>query len=232
MRGSENHKTVINEAHRKRRRTYIINRAFQYKYAGMIALIVFLISSMLSSVLYSLLHHQARSRAMNPETYTEVTLVMLGFGLALAVLTAAGVGLWCVIVTHRICGPLFVLERYLGELGEGGIPKLRALREKDEFKDLYATFSKVIESVKSRKKAELALLTEALGIARSASNGDEETLKHALEAVASRLEAMSRAATEALGNEAEEVPTAPAASRGLQASQTSAQAQACGSHVT
>jgi len=201
--------TAPNDDGGHRRRKYIINSAFQWKYALTIAVSVFLIVSLISSVLYGLLHHQARQRLIHPESYTaEVTLVMVLFGAALSTITAAAVGVWCLVVTHRICGPLYLLENKFIELANGHIPQLRALRSKDEFKELFAAFGTAVDSMKVRKQAELTRLTKALTVARSALNADDETRKDTLLTIAGHLDALRSAAAETLG-ECRQEPAAP-----------------------
>ncbi|MGB2988170.1 MAG: hypothetical protein WBE26_20060 [Phycisphaerae bacterium] len=211
MRSTQNLETIADSPPTNRRRKYVINPAFQWKYIVTSALVIFLISSLMSLVLYGLLHRQARLRFMSPETYTaEVTLVILLFAVGFATVTAVGVGLWCVIVTHRICGPLFVLERHLLELTRGRFPKLRPLRRKDEFKELYRVFSKAVDSLKTRKQTDLAALTDSLETAKSAIGSDDETRQNALESLVRQIESLRRAAAEALGDETSDAPTRPA----------------------
>lgn len=201
-----------------RRTKYIINPAFQWKYAIVLASMVFLISAALSSVLYGFLHAQARQRLMQPETYTaEVTLVILGFALGLAALTAGGVGLWSIVMTHRICGPLMVIERYLREIGGGRLPKLRDLRRKDEFKDFYRTFSGMVQSLKAGKQEEIETLRRIQAIAESAQEADDETRRRALESVANQVAELSQAAHQALeGQPADDGAAKPATLRSEQ----------------
>src|SRR5262245_38755540 len=119
-----------------RRKQYLINPGFQWKVAGTIAVAVFLFSILISITLYGTLHQQARLRAANPVTYSaDVTSVMICFGLGFAAITAGGVGLWSILMTHRVCGPMYVMKRYLLELAGGRLPSLRPLRKRDEFKD-------------------------------------------------------------------------------------------------
>lgn len=47
--------------------------------------------------------------------------------------------------THRIFGPIFVINRYVQELIDGKNPVPRALRDKDEFKDLYKNIQLLAE---------------------------------------------------------------------------------------
>ena len=184
-----------------RRRKYLINPAFQWKCVLTITIAVFLTSSIISCVLYGLLHHQARLRFVSPETYTaEVTLVIFLFAAIFSALTAGAASVWCVVVTHRVCGPLYVLDGYLAQLAQGKIPAPRPLRRKDEFKDLYATFSKAIESLKAGKQADILALTEAIRTVESALNADSDSPQRALESLRGQLEIMRRRASDAVGN--------------------------------
>ena len=209
MASKDHRKTAAGANHRYRRRQYLINPSFQWKYAITIGVTVFVTSSLLAFVLYGLLHNQARMRLMNPTAYrAEVTFVMLAFALGFAAVTAAAMGLWSVIVTHRVVGPLFVVDRYLGELAAGRIPKLRPLRSKDEFKALYATFSRAVESLRAGKLAEQGAMMKALNAAREAENGDDRARKEALRSVADCLEELYNASAKACGGELDLVPAA------------------------
>ncbi|MFQ5494920.1 MAG: hypothetical protein ACE5EX_06025, partial [Phycisphaerae bacterium] len=178
-----------------RRRQYVVNAAFQWKYTITLAITVFVLSSVLSTVLYGVLHQRARMRAMNPEGYVaEVGSVILLFGIGFALVAALGLGVWSFFMTHRICGPLFVLHRYIEELCAGPIPTPRNLRRKDEFKDIYASFTTATETLRRRKESELAVLTEAEATLQSAMGADAATCGPAIATVAGQLEELRRRA--------------------------------------
>lgn len=178
-----------NHRGRKCRKQYVVNAAFQWKCCATIAVVIFFASSIISCVLYGILHQQARMRLIHAATYTaEVPWVIFAFAMGLAALTAGGVGLWSIFMTHRICGPLSLLRRHVDELAQGRLPKVRPLRRKDEFKDLFVAFGRAVSSLNACKRAELSTLTKVLDIARSAINGDENQRKDALVAVASHVE--------------------------------------------
>lgn len=193
-------------AARNRRRRYLINSTFQWKYTLTLAVTVFLITSALSSVLYGLLHQQARMRVMNPETYTaNVGTVMLVFAIAFGLVSAMGVGFWCFIVTHRICGPLFVMDRYLRDLGDGCVPKPRPLRRKDEFKELYATFTRATDFMSSQKRRELTTLTEMAQRAAGCKDAEAAECHEALASMADQLDLLRREAADVLGEKVDSV---------------------------
>lgn len=212
MNWTEDKTTAANGSGQHRRRRYIVDAGFQWRHAITIGLMVFFTTSTMSSLLYAVLHHQARLRFVNPDTYTgEVTLVVLFAALAFSMVTAGGVVIWCVIATHRICGPLLVMERYLGQLAEGCFPSPRPLRRKDEFKGLYQVFSHTIQSLKTRKKREFAALTEALESAKSAMGGDNEACRGAVGSLVSRLEKLRNEAAKCLGDEVNSQESIPVA---------------------
>ena len=210
MGSPDNHDTTARAQQLNRRRKYIIDPAFQWKYALTVTLTVFLISCLASTVLFGVLHQQARLRAMHPESYQAgVSLTIVCSALVFALLTAGGVGYWWLVITHRISGPLFVIGRWLAELGGGRFPNLRPLRRKDEFKGFYAIFRNTVESLKAKKQAELAAFSEALQEVQSAADEDEDTLRTVLHSLETHLEAWRRDAACALGVRLDETQVEP-----------------------
>jgi len=140
--------------HLRRRRNLIINAKFQIKYAATIMIGVFLGSSLVSFLLYGLLYHQARQRLLHlaPSNVMENTYAIILFAAAFSMLMAVALGAWSIIMTHRIGGPLYVLQKQLEELAQGRIPKPRRLRKNDEFRELFATFKEFVGWYASRRK--------------------------------------------------------------------------------
>lgn len=206
MQGTDGSTTAPAKRSRNRRRQYIVNPAFQWKYVFTSAVTVFMASIVISLVLFTMLHQQARMRAMHPETYTaDVAFVVLTFAGSFALLTAAAVGVWSIILSHRICGPIFVMERSLVELAKGRIPTLRPLRKKDEFKDFHATFVRTVNAIKAGKERERAALRKTLQAATAALDADDAARRDALQSVTRSLASLCHAIDEALGDG----PTAP-----------------------
>ncbi len=128
-------------------------------------------------------------------------MVILFAGISFAALTAAGVGVWSFVITHRICGPLTVIGQYLKQLGRGSIPKTRALRNKDEFKEFYAIFNSTLESLKGAKREDLASLDELRSLALSAAGSDEQQCKLLLNDLLSQIDGLRRSTSSCLGDE-------------------------------
>ena len=219
-----NEKTVSRT--RGRRRQYVINPAFQWKYTVSVVVGVFLVSSLLSIVLFGVLHQQARARLVNPAaSYPwENALTIVFSAAAFATLLSVALGLWSILVTHRISGPIFVMQRYLTELAAGRFPTARPLRKKDEFKEFFGELWRTIDALKAAKQADLAALTEVLNMARSAADADGEDRRRTIEALTARLETLREEAADTLGEELDTPPAAPPKDRGSVSKPTGAYA--------
>jgi hypothetical protein len=184
------------------RRNYLINPMFQWRHAGTIAGVVFLVSSIISMVLYGILHEQARLRLMNPIGYrAEVTWIILLSSLGFAAVTAGGVGLWSIIVTHRIYGPVFVLKRSLLEIAAGRWPNMRPLRSKDEFKDLFEAFATAVEALKARQRSQMMLVNHAVEALKHPQRAGDHAPAVALASIVEQLEELRREAADALSDD-------------------------------
>ncbi len=170
------------------RRNYIINPVFQWKYTALVGTTVFAVSTTISVIVFAVLHGQARARVINPMSSTlwENTLIMIGAALAFGVVTAGSIGFWSVFATHRIAGPLHVLQGYFKQLEAGRFPVVRKLRKKDEFQELHRSFSSALEALQTRQNADRRTIEEAIEIARRGMDGDASDA--ALNEITQRLE--------------------------------------------
>ncbi len=149
---------------RNRRKVRLINPAFQWKYTLTVVGGVFLIYTVMSCVLFGVLHQQARQRVLFPNVANvwENTVVMVGFAAVFAVVMAVALCIWSIIMTHRICGPLYVCERMLSQVAEGRHPVYRPLRKNDEFQDFYALMWRALDTTRRREDACRQSLRRAL----------------------------------------------------------------------
>ena len=54
--------------------------------------------------------------------------------------------------SHRISGPVFLLNRYISELKSGKFPDIRPLRTRDDFKDLFDNFREMVDYFKKKRR--------------------------------------------------------------------------------
>ena len=157
------------------------------------------ISSLMSVLLFNSLHDQARQRLLHTGIAAsgDVTGVIIATCVAFSAIVALAFGVWCLVFTHRICGPLFVLERNLNELAAGNMPPHRPLRKRDEFREIHAAFWQVVRALRNNKQATLATLTEAHQALTAAGHkaGDQDA--RSLHVTAERVQAaMTQTANE------------------------------------
>ena len=69
---------------------------------------------------------------------TDIFFYLILITAGLAVVVSVAYYLYVMRITHRIAGPIRVITGHIQEMIEGRDPAFRGLREKDEFKDLYA----------------------------------------------------------------------------------------------
>lgn len=181
---------------RGRRKTYVVNPAFQWKYTFLFMGAAFVVSALMSVTLFGVHFQQARARALalqnNPDAAAngDMVLLLLFSALAFSTVAAATVGLWSIFFTHRISGPIFIIGRWLDNLADGRVPKIRALRKKDEFKQLHASFDRALDTIRQQGRAQCIGLTESIAIASAARDADDQARQCALEKIAKQLDGL------------------------------------------
>ena len=157
----------------KRRSIPIVNKAFQYKYTAIILSIVGVVSLVLGYLL--LQSYWEMNRIMDlavetPEIRDRVSgddaLRVFYVSFAFLVFEVLAVGVMGLIITHRVCGPVFVIQRQLSTMLDGKYPRIRPLRQGDEFGETFKVFTAVVELLKKRDADEVGKLNQAIVAAR------------------------------------------------------------------
>lgn len=198
------------------RRQYIINPRFQWKFTGLAALGVFVVSIAMGVAVYLIQLRESQARILSPAwTHArENTLVIVLVAAAFALVMAAGFAVWSIFLTHRVCGPLYVVERCLDSLIEGKFPKQRPLRAKDEFIGFYGHFWRAVEAISSRKRADVNALSEIIRSVKTAADADPSQHKQHLESIEARLQTMLDEGSQSLGLVRDNTPARPSPAKG------------------
>jgi hypothetical protein len=183
------------------RRTYLVDRGFQLRYALLLAG-----AGAVLALFCGLWLHQAHVQATDllpldaaaRELVARSDRELLGALLGITGLMALALGVLGVIITHRVAGPVLVLGRYLQAFGRGRYPRVRALRRGDELRRLFGVFGAGVEALRAREAAHADLLEQAVSRLRAAQGRAPE-----LSAVADQLAAAARERREALADEPE-----------------------------
>jgi hypothetical protein len=157
----------------KRRSIPVVDKAFQYKYTAIIVSIVVVVSAVLGYLL--LQSYWEMNRIMDlalesPEISDKVNgddaLRVFYISLAFLVFEVLALGVMGLIITHRVCGPVFVIQRDLTTMLGGMYPRTRQLRQGDEFRETFKVFTAVVEALKKRDADEVEKLNQAIAAAR------------------------------------------------------------------
>jgi len=150
-----------------RRRFRIVDQAFQLKYAVMIASFGAIISLTYGSMVY-LAHYEVQQEISDycgpkaAAVMNERSSTIVRFAVTATVLISLLLMVLGMIATHRIAGPIFVMNRHLSVLAQGRIPSMRPLRKNDELKELYESLHNYVKSLQRRETDEATKLDAAI----------------------------------------------------------------------
>jgi hypothetical protein len=163
--------TVLDSQKRAwKRRTYLIDREFQLKYIFMLAAIGAGSIGLFGGLAWWA-HTTALEAGSGSEGIAGMTILWL---TALAVVgVAVALGLFGLVFTHRVAGPVYVMNLYLEALAAGHYPRLRPLRRYDELKKFFDRFSHAVERIRAREADEAETLARALAVFQPLAQSEE-----------------------------------------------------------
>jgi methyl-accepting chemotaxis protein len=140
-----------------RRRTYLINPRFQWRFIGFMAAVSVLAISILflSNILFfRQMHQEALSVGLAPDNpyfdflaEQQSSLSTVYFGVSIvAFVVMVGLG---ILYSHRIAGPLHNLNNRMRQIAEGADPGPVRFRKKDQFQELTESFNAMIAKLKA-----------------------------------------------------------------------------------
>ena len=145
-------------AQQNRRRTYLINPRFQWRFIGFMAIVSLLAIALLfgSNILFFRnMEHEALSVGLAPDNpyfdflqEQKSTLSMLYFGVSgLVFVLMMGLG---ILYSHRIAGPLYHLDRKMRRIAGGEEPSPLQFRRRDQFLELTESFNAMVGKLRDR----------------------------------------------------------------------------------
>jgi hypothetical protein len=176
-------------------RNLLLKRGFQLKYTGMVLGLSIVLSIALGSFLLLQVRENSRMLRLEAEfdpVFAEqiarsdatLTLTLVGalllFNVVLAVVSVA--------VTHRMAGPIYVVERYLDALADGRLPQMRHLRRGDEFVDLWMALRRLVDAEERAAQRDVEILRSVIDVLDRDTRGQSSA--HALRELLERRERM------------------------------------------
>lgn len=183
-----------------RRRQYIVDAAFQWKYTLVIVVGVFLLASAMGITMFGYMHQQARESNLLGRAHDSWhnTKTILLFATLFSTVTVAGLVAWGILLTHRVCGPLNVLKNHLTTLRNGQFPRYRALRKRDEFKELHSSFFETVDVLRTRAEQVLKGLDDVLSDLNQSAAPDEKQRAQAIESACKTVTLLRQRVAESL----------------------------------
>ena len=143
-------------AQTNRRKVYLINPRFQWRFIGFMAAVALLAIAILflSNVLFfRAMHQEALAVGLTPdnpyfdflaEQQSSLTRVYLAVS-AVAFVVMIGLG---ILYSHRIAGPLHHLNNRMKQIAQSGDPAPVNFRRSDQFRELAESFNAMIAKLK------------------------------------------------------------------------------------
>ncbi len=159
------------QVHKRQIRNYLLDRRYQLRYT----LIMVFISSLLTAGLGYFWYDQMRVTSRSVEVRALATmsdedvqqirddmahqdrmrlLVLVGFGLLLAVAVAA----YGIVLTHKVAGPLFKISRYMNNVREGKLGAIYDLRKGDQLHEFYESFKHMHSALRQEAESDIGAL--------------------------------------------------------------------------
>lgn len=157
--------------HRRSIRNFLLDRRFQLKYTLFIVLAGGLIFGTMEAFFYEEVRANSELAVLSPDAEfaadlraqleaedREVLMMLAAFWLALvALLFVVGI-----VATHRIVGPIHVVDRYVRRIRDGEPVEPRPLRRGDEFQTLYRHVNEMAAALRAERAAELEAVQRVL----------------------------------------------------------------------
>ncbi len=135
----------------KRRVNYLINKKFQLAFAGRFVLITTLISGFIGFQLYAIVWPVV-SRFVPEQTMAFVRHQIFFRGILFLSLAALLIIAISIVISHRLAGPIFSIERTITRIVKGEKVEFIRLRKNDEFKGLAKKINGLITIIKDLKE--------------------------------------------------------------------------------
>ncbi len=153
------------------RRTYLVNREMQFRYARS-ALVVGAVTTFMSVAL--LLWAFWSFNIWQGQRLPTPVLVCLGAGL---VINLCGVFFVTIVITHRVVGPMFNLLRQFSHVARGDFSAMARFREQDEMHYVARRFNEMVMMLRVRNDFVVGKVDEAI---RALNTGDADAARTAL----------------------------------------------------
>ena len=138
-----------------RRKRYFIKAGLQLRYLRLVLLAIILPVFLFSACLYYLIIYLMAQQLGIPESiFYNITPVVNKINIILLIglpVISLLILFWGLIISHRIAGPLYRLERELERIAQGDFSLRIRLRRRDELISIAQGINKVLDRIEAKK---------------------------------------------------------------------------------
>lgn len=170
-----------------KRKQYIVAPGFQFRYVGLILLLMFLTAALCSYVVYytSMINLGEKLANVYPQGRLVSIVKIVNFRILVSVLLISPlVAVIGIFLSHRIAGPIYRMEKFLADLAGGNLGSRLTLREKDELTPLANGINFVIDNLReavTKEKAHAKAIVENAALLKAALDSKESDPSRAKE---------------------------------------------------
>ncbi len=151
-----------------RRRNYLINREFQFRYIGRMIIGIIVMAMIVSFTVYYTtwarimdeFYNVARIASRFAPLFNSINQTLLVILLVFLVLVV----IFSVFISHRIAGPIYRFEKTLQAIAGGDMTMRVGLRKRDEFKPLADTMNEMVGELRNSLSTNRTLIEEMISI--------------------------------------------------------------------
>ena len=151
---------------RWRRKNYLINKEFQFRYIGRILFGMLVMAAIVSFTVYYTTWARIMDEFYNiPRIASEFAPLFASVNQTLLFLFASFLvvaGLLSVFMSHAIAGPIYRFEQTLRAIAQGDLTLRIGLRKTDEFKHLAESVNDMVSELNRNLRSDAALLGEVV----------------------------------------------------------------------
>ncbi len=137
------------------RRTYLVKRGFQFRYALIISLFILLTVGIASLTTYLAVFPYLSQKLANvyPQGRLITILRIANIKALFSAIVIIPFAAWfSIMLSHRIAGPWYRMEAMLREMAGGGLTSEITLRKGDELQSLADSLNMVIRNLRERER--------------------------------------------------------------------------------
>jgi methyl-accepting chemotaxis protein len=159
-----------------RRRNYLINKDFQFRYIGRNLFALTVMALVISFTVYYTtwarimdeFYNIPRIAAQFAPLFATVNQIMLVILVAFFILAA----IFSVFASHAIAGPIYRFEKALQSMAQGDFTLKVGLRKTDEFKHMADSMNSMITELRSNISSDSELIQELAAVSERLSSAD------------------------------------------------------------